>query len=105
MPPIPVALPLLMAVVVFYTPSKRWRPRLLAATAAVHFGVTVAILAGVTTEPAGSWLRLDAPGRLLLGVISLLVLASPSTRWRSFATASNAPIAASAPACWRPSAP
>jgi hydrogenase-4 component F len=75
MPPIPVALPLLMAVVVFYTPSKRWRPRLLAATAAVHFGVTVAILAGVTTEPAGSWLRLDAPGRLLLGVISLLVLA------------------------------
>jgi hydrogenase-4 component F len=74
-PPIPVVLPLLMAVVVFYTPSRRWRPRLLAATAAAHFAVTAAILAGMAPESAGGWLRLDAPGRLLLGVISLLVFA------------------------------
>jgi hydrogenase-4 component F len=74
MPPIPVVLPLLMAVVVFYTPSKRWRPRLLAATAAAHFAVTVALLAIPAPAPASGWLRLDAPGRLLLGVISLLFL-------------------------------
>lgn len=75
MPPIPVILPLLMAVVVFYTPSRHWRPRLLAATAAAHFAVTVAILAGMAPGSVRGWLRLDAPGRLLLGVISLLVLA------------------------------
>jgi hydrogenase-4 component F len=75
MPPIPVVLPLLMAVVVFLTPSKLWRPRLLAATAAVHGAVTAAILVKAAPAPAGQWLRLDAPGRLLLGVVSLLFLA------------------------------
>ena len=75
MPPIPIVLPLLMAVVVFYTPSRHWRPRLLAATAAAHFAVTVAILAGMAPGSASGWLRLDAPGRLLLAVISLLVFA------------------------------
>lgn len=75
MPPIPVVLPLLMAVVVFSTPSKRWRPRLVAATAAAHCAVTAVLLATEAPAPAGGWLRLDAPGRLLLGVISLLFLA------------------------------
>ncbi len=75
MPPLPVVLPLLMAVVVFLTPSKRWRPRLLAATAAAHLAVTATILGGSTAAGGGAWLRLDAPGRLLLGVISLLFLA------------------------------
>jgi hypothetical protein len=53
--PIPVVLPLAMAVVVFFTPSKLWRPRLLAATAAAHFAVTVAILGGAAET------RADAP--------------------------------------------
>ncbi|HEX4952715.1 MAG TPA: proton-conducting transporter membrane subunit [Thermoanaerobaculia bacterium] len=75
MPPLPVILPLVMAVVVFATPSKRWRPRLLAVTAAAHLAVTVAILAGSAPAGGGAWLRLDAPGRLLLGVVSLLFLA------------------------------
>jgi hydrogenase-4 component F len=74
MPPVPVILPLVMAVVVFSTPSKRWRPRLLAATAAAHSAVTLAILAN-PAAPGDGWLRLDAPGRLLLAVISLLFLA------------------------------
>jgi hydrogenase-4 component F len=78
MPPIPVVLPLAMAVVVFLTPSKRWRPRLLAGTAAVHFVVTAGLLSGLLVDAApsaaGAWLRLDAPGRLLLAVISLLFL-------------------------------
>lgn len=69
-----VILPLLMAVVVFSTPSKRWRPRLLAATAVAHFAVTAAALASPADAGAGAWLRLDAPGRLLLGVISALFL-------------------------------
>ncbi len=74
MPPVPVVLPLLMAVVVFFTPSKRWRPRLLAATAVVHFAATILILAAPPAA-AGAWLRLDAPGRLLLAVVSPLFLA------------------------------
>ncbi len=71
---LPVLLPLAMAVVVFFTPSKRWRPRLLAATAATHFALTVSALAAPAPASAGEWLRLDAPGRLLLGVVSLLFL-------------------------------
>jgi hydrogenase-4 component F len=70
----PILLPLAMAVVVFFTPSKRWRPRLLAATAAAHFALTVAALAAPADAGAGAWLRLDAPGRLLLGLVSLLFL-------------------------------
>jgi hydrogenase-4 component F len=69
-----IILPLAMAVVVFFTSSKRWRPRLLAATAAAHFAVTCATLAAPAPAGAGSWLRLDAPGRLLLALISLLFL-------------------------------
>jgi hydrogenase-4 component F len=75
MPPIPVLLPLAMAVVVFFTPSRRWRPRLLAATAAVHFGVCVAGVGAGASADGNAWLRLDAPGRLLLLVISTLFLA------------------------------
>jgi hydrogenase-4 component F len=63
-----------MAVVVFFTPSKRWRPRLLAATAAAHFALTVSVLSRPAAPAATDWLRLDAPGRLLLGLISLLFL-------------------------------
>ena len=56
MGPLPVVLPLAMAVVVFFTPSKRWRPRLLAATAAVHFALTLSILAAPASVDAGEWL-------------------------------------------------
>jgi hydrogenase-4 component F len=71
---LPILLPLAMAIVVFFTPSKRWRPRLLAATAAAHFGLTVSVLSRPASAAATGWLRLDAPGRLLLGLVSLLFL-------------------------------
>ena len=70
----PILLPLAMAVVVFFTPSKRWRPRLLAATAVAHFALTLGALSFPAPAGAGAWLRLDAPGRLLLGLVSLLFL-------------------------------
>ncbi|MBZ0111452.1 MAG: hydrogenase [Thermoanaerobaculia bacterium] len=70
----PILLPLVMAVVVFFTPSKRWRPRLLAATAVAHFALTVALLSQPAGPVTSGWLRLDAPGRLLLGLVSLLFL-------------------------------
>lgn len=73
--PLPILLPLAMAVVVFFTPSKLWRPRLLAATAAAHFAVTIGVLADAAPAADGSWLRLDAPGRLLIAVVSVLFLA------------------------------
>lgn len=78
MPPAPIALPLIMALVVFALPSKRWRPRILAATAAAHFAVTVALVRGPSARPAagaGAWIALDAPGKVLLGLVSLLFLA------------------------------
>jgi|CXWL01.1.fsa_nt_gi hydrogenase-4 component F len=70
-----VALPLLMAVVTFLTPSKRWRPRLVAATAVAHLALTVRVI--VAPEPAapGAWLALDPLGQLLLGLVSLVFLA------------------------------
>ena len=73
MPPLPIVLPLFMAVVVFFTQSKRWRPRLLAVTAAGHSVATFRALT-VPGDAGSSWLRLDAPGRLLLAVVSLLFL-------------------------------
>ena len=76
MPPLPIVLPLAMAVVVFLTQSKRWRPRLLALTALAHSALTLAALSMAPgVDGAFGWLRLDAPGRLLLAVISLLFLA------------------------------
>ncbi len=71
---LPVLLPLAMAVVVFFTPGKRWRPRLMAVTAAVHLALTMQAVTPPATPGAGEWLRLDAPGRLLLAVVSLLFL-------------------------------
>jgi hydrogenase-4 component F len=73
--PLPILLPLAMAVVVFLTPSKVWRPRLLAATAAAHSAATTLLLAAPQRPVASGWLRLDAPGRLLLAIVSLLFLA------------------------------
>lgn len=75
MTPLPVLVPLAMAVVVFLVPSKRWRPRLVAATAAVHLALTARLLAAPAPPPDAAWLRLDAPGRLLLALVSVLFLA------------------------------
>ena len=76
-----VLLPLVMAVITFFTPSKRWRPRLVAATALAHALLTGGALAAQARQPAAmtakgaGWLALDPPGLLLLAVISVLFLA------------------------------
>ncbi|HEX9670902.1 MAG TPA: proton-conducting transporter membrane subunit [Thermoanaerobaculia bacterium] len=70
-----VLLPLAMAVVTFATPSKRWRPRLVAATAVAHAALTAGIVAAPARLAPGRWLAFDAPGRLLLALISALFLA------------------------------
>jgi hydrogenase-4 component F len=74
MPIAPVILPLAMAVVVFRTPSKRWRPRLFALTAMAHLALTLFAIRSAA-PPVSAWLRLDPPGRLLLAVVSLLFCA------------------------------
>jgi hydrogenase-4 component F len=75
MPPLPVVLPLAVAIVVFFTRSKQWRPRLLALTALAHTALTLAAVSRPGAASAFGWLRLDASGRLLLAVVSLLFLA------------------------------
>lgn len=75
MVPLPIVVPLVMSVVVFFTPSKRWRPLLLAATALAHLALTVSTLGSPLPAGSGAWLRLDSPGRLLLALVSLLFLA------------------------------
>ena len=71
----PIWLPLAMAVVTFFVPAKRWRPRLVAATAVVHAALTLRVLATPSAPLAGRWLIFDPLGRLLLGIVSLLFLA------------------------------
>lgn len=75
MPFVLILLPLVMAVVTFFTPSRIWRPRLVAATAAAHALLTAGVLVAPRRPGAGAWLALQPPGRLLLGLISALFLA------------------------------
>jgi hydrogenase-4 component F len=60
------------ALAAFTVPSDRARPLVLVATAAAHLGLTIAVLAGVVPPPGGDWLWLDPPGRIVLGLVSLL---------------------------------
>ena len=54
--------------------SDRVRPLVLVATAAAHLGVSAAVLSGAVPPPFGDWLWLDPPGRIVLGLVSLLFL-------------------------------
>jgi len=81
-------LPLLLAVLAAALPSNRLRPLLLPLAAAAHLGMTAlaiwpALLAPAAASSAlaaaldgtaigGSWLALDAPGKLVLLVVSVL---------------------------------
>ncbi len=64
--------PAVGALAAFVVPSDRARPLLLVATAAAHLGVTIAVLSGSVPPPGGDWLWLDPPGRIVLGLVSLL---------------------------------
>jgi len=70
----PVALPLILAAIAFAMPGQRRRPRVLLAGAALHsLGVALFWLRPPAPELDG-WLALDAPGKLVLTVTSILFL-------------------------------
>ncbi|MBI5442105.1 MAG: hydrogenase [Deltaproteobacteria bacterium] len=66
-----VFFPLAMASLLLAVPSNRLRPWLLPPTGAIHLALFAATVAG-GRYTCGSWLALDPPGRLVLGVSSLL---------------------------------
>jgi hydrogenase-4 component F len=67
-----LALPFLGALVGYALPTDRLRPAVLSATAAGHLALTTALLAGYVAAPDGRWLWLDPPGKLVLGLVSVL---------------------------------
>src|SRR5437773_345114 len=66
---ISIATPVLLGVVAFFWPRNGTRPYWLLPAAAIHLAATASALAA---PPAGGWLALDPPGRLVLALISVL---------------------------------
>jgi hydrogenase-4 component F len=70
-----IIVPLLAALAAFLVTSERIRPWIVAAAATAHAALTaMAIFARTDDSLLSSWIRLDALGRLILGVISTLFL-------------------------------
>ncbi len=70
-----VIVPLAGALAAFFAPSDRQRPWIVAATAAAHTAIALSVVGMADQEVFSSlWLRLDALGRLVLPVISILFL-------------------------------
>lgn len=70
-----IIVPLLGALVAFFAPSDRARPWIVAATAVAHTALTLAVVGMKDQDVFSSlWLRLDALGRLVLLVISVVFL-------------------------------
>ena len=69
-----ILVPVVMAAIAAAVPSNRWRPWLLPATGAAHLAATVLVLARTDLQVGAPWLVLDPPGRIVLGVVSLLFL-------------------------------
>jgi hydrogenase-4 component F len=73
-----VLLPLAWALVLYLLPSERWRPALLPLLGVAHFALVARALVGPTPQlaqpdaAAGTWLRVDPLGALLLLVVSAL---------------------------------
>src|SRR5262245_53239459 len=71
-----ILLPLALAAIAFATPSNRWRPWLLPLGGLVHLALVLATIAqaGAGTDISGfdGWLHLDALGKIILGLISVL---------------------------------
>lgn len=63
--------PWIGAVVALAVPSDRARPLVLVAVALAHLALSAALLVGDVT-PLTTWLALDPPGRLVLGLVSVL---------------------------------
>src|SRR5438552_5957321 len=69
-----VGLPLFFALVAYAIPSNRLRPWILPVGGLAHVGLMVRAQLGTIPAEFDGWLGLDAPGRLVLGVISVLFL-------------------------------
>ena len=67
-----ILLPFVGALVAYALRSDRRRPTVLVATALGHLVVAAAILGGLVPAPDGNWLWLDPPGRVVLGLVSVL---------------------------------
>ncbi|MDP2958565.1 MAG: proton-conducting transporter membrane subunit [Longimicrobiales bacterium] len=65
-------LPFAGALVGFALPTDRHRPAVLVAIAGAHLLLSGSILAGGVAAPDGRWLWLDPPGRIVLGLVSVL---------------------------------
>jgi hydrogenase-4 component F len=66
--------PFIGAALAYGLPSNAARPFLLLGVALAHAALTGALLAGLSAVPDSEWLWLDPPGRLVLGLVSLLFL-------------------------------
>ncbi|PKN55203.1 MAG: hydrogenase [Deltaproteobacteria bacterium HGW-Deltaproteobacteria-14] len=71
-----ILVPTLGALAAFAIRDNHNRPWLLVAVAVAHLALTVLLLCGATPPPDTSWLWLDPPGRLVLGLVSVLFLAT-----------------------------
>jgi hydrogenase-4 component F len=67
-----ILLPIVMALAAFVVPSNRIRPWILPLTAAAHLVLVIAYIIKPEVAGLGSWLALDAPGALVLLVVSVL---------------------------------
>lgn len=64
--------PFVAALAAYALPSDRWRPTVFLFATAVHLALSAGVLAGVGTPLDGEWLWLDPPGRVVLGLVSVL---------------------------------
>src|SRR5439155_21342886 len=69
-----ILVPLAFAAIALVMPSDRWRPWMVPAGGAVHFGLLVWVLLQPGTVALGRWLQLDSLGKLVLGFVSVLHL-------------------------------
>lgn len=70
-----VIVPLAFAAAAAAMPWQKWRPWLLPACGAVHLAMTIAALGRPEVSAIGGWLKLDALGRLVLALVSVLFFA------------------------------
>ena len=69
-----ILFPLLMALLALVIPSNHWRPWLLPVAGVVHAALTAVVLCSQDLSVSSVWLELDAPGRLVLALVSVLFL-------------------------------
>jgi hydrogenase-4 component F len=69
-----LVIPLVSALAALATGDNHNRPWVIVAAAVAHLIVTALVLAGVIAPPDSDWLWLDPPGRVVLGLVSVIFL-------------------------------